>query len=146
MTFWYKFFGLRPGDGPEFIDYMRRKSIVSLNITLDEINLDFDRENGEIIFYECFPVLQAGGKKLSLENNSIRCTPFNTYEGNLEILAKQKEGFDRVLQMARDYQQKGLGVTVVGKSIEIAEEKFRECQLKKREDPSYRFSKGPATC
>lgn len=141
MTFWYKFFGLRPGNEQEFIDYIRRKSIVSLNITLDEINLDFDREKGKIIFYECFPVLQAGGKKLSLENNSIRCTPFDTYEGNLEILAVQKEGFDRVLQMARNYQQKGLKATVAGKTIEAAAEMFRKYYLGKQESLSYKFSK-----
>jgi len=146
MTFWYKFFGLRPGNEQEFIDYMRRKSIVSLDITLDEINLDFDRENGKIIFYECFPVLRAGGKKLSLENNPIICTPFDTHEGNLKILAKQKEGFDRILQMARKYQQDGLKVTTMGKSIDEIPGLFEKIQLKKREDLSYRFSKGPATC
>lgn len=145
MTFLYWLLR-KPGNEEEFIDYIKRKSIVSLNITLDEINLDFEHESGGLMYYECFPVLQAGGKRLSLENNSIRCTPFNTYEGNLEILAKQKDGFDRVLQMARKYQQKGLRVTVVGKSIEVAEEEVREYELKKKENLSWRFSKEPATC
>jgi len=118
MTLKYTIFG-RPGNQQEFDDLVKRKNL-SVDVGLGEILDDFGV--GWSVDCECFPVLLAGGKRLSLRDKHRvpKLLYLNTKEGKLERLTIQERAFNQIVEIATKYLDMGYKVTIAEKSVEEA--------------------------
>lgn len=129
MTLKYRLFRI-PGNKQEFQEEITREGIV--DISLDEFYDNYGA--GQSVFYQCFPILQTGGKKLSLKKGAEKHLIIpSTNKGDLERLTVQEQVFARILDLASHYQDKGFQVTIAGKSVEEAKTESDQYLLKRRD-------------
>lgn len=131
MTLRYLIFG-NPQNKSEFDDMLLRREIKSIDISIGEIFGDYDMRQGLKhgfygCSYSCFPILDAGNKKLRPLNRSIDAFVNPTSrDGIKDILEVRKRVVDDAVGIARDYERRGLKVTMAGREIEEAIEEFEQ--------------------
>ena len=128
MTLKYNLFGI-PGNEQEFEDMVKRKGL-SIDIIMGEVSDDYGV--GQSLIYQCFPILQAGGKKLSFRNDAKRRIILPGNQGKLERLTTQEQVFNKILYLASHYQSRGFQVTIAGKSVEEAKKEGEQYHLEQK--------------
>lgn len=108
-----------PQNRLEFDDMLQKKKVHSLDIIMGEKIYNSKTEGW--FFYECYTILEAGNKKLSLikESNKHQIDLGN-YHGNSRKLKIQKRVFDEMVYLANYYRSRGINVTIAKREIEEA--------------------------